>query len=220
MNFVLWIYQFFSVPSAVSQECFTLLPPSKLRLPKRAISKNRPVVENTKKYAKRGEIPSGYIKFGSQPSRPAIFGQKRFVTLSLSLVRSPFSLPRGLPFLVFFSPDRPPPFSFVLPGCSLVDTSRGRRRNRRNGKSIISPVAMRIIIEYQKLCYSLFHSAHLLPARRFRGPSAVKVPGDYANPGKWYSRQRYDAEAEDLGERFRSSVTRSSLSFLPLEFAA
>lgn len=44
------------------------------------------------------------------------------------------------------------------------------------------PVAMRIIIEYQKLCYSLFHSAHLLPARPFREDAQYKSPGHYANP--------------------------------------
>jgi len=44
------------------------------------------------------------------------------------------------------------------------------------------PVAMRIIIEYQKLCYSLFHSVHLLPMRLFREDAQYKSPGHYANP--------------------------------------
>lgn len=55
-----------------------------------------------------------------------------------------------------FCPSRPPP-----------PPPLGTGRNTKRAKPQIYNFAMRIIIEYQKLCYSLFHSAHLLPARRF-----------------------------------------------------
>lgn len=64
-------------------------------------------------------------------------------------------------------------FSCFLPPTSLqFDATRldpGSEGNAQSKPQIHNlPFAMRIIIEYQKLCYSLFHSARLLPARPFR----------------------------------------------------
>lgn len=79
-------------------------------------------------------------------------------------------------------------FSCFFPPTSRFDATRlGRglvEENYAQSKLQIHnlPVAMRIIIEYQKLCYSLFHSARLLPACPFREDAQYKSPGHYANP--------------------------------------
>lgn len=125
---------------------------------------------NLQKSSKRGETRGP--KF--HKVRPAIFRQKRFRytspkfhplhhvftfrLLSLSLFFSLLRIPRSS-----LCPPPPPPFSFVL----LVSLSSRDKmgQNTKRTKPQIYNFAMRIIIEYQKLCYSLFHSAHLLPQR-------------------------------------------------------
>lgn len=77
-------------------------------------------------------------------------------------------------------------FSCFLPPTSpRFDATRlgpGSEGNAQSNPQIHNlPVAMRIIIEYQKLCYSLFHSARLLPTRPFREDVQYKFPGHYAN---------------------------------------
>lgn len=80
-------------------------------------------------------------------------------------------------------------FSCFFPSTSRFDATRlgrGRGSGENYAQSKLQihnlPVAMRIIIEYQKLCYSLFHSARLLPACPFRENAQYKSPGHYANP--------------------------------------
>lgn len=169
----------------MSQKCFTPLPSCKVHPPKRIIYKNHRVDENTKRDAKHGEIPFGRLKLESRPGRPTIFRQKRFVTFSkyTHFVLSPVS---SGSFTVFsFSSANCDPLVFHFSSFShrilrlrsllsfLVRSFHDTRSKDEQTKPQIYnlPVAMRIIIEYQKLCYSLFHSAHLLPAWRFRGPA-------------------------------------------------
>lgn len=154
-----------------------------VQLLKRATAKKSSDCSKREKTRDFDEIPRtlGRIKFGSRPGRPAISRQKRSVTPPPSIHISstpPFSL-----FLLrnripvssisrLSRPAPPPPLSFVLSLLPLTVRSTIREAKDEQTKPQIYnlPVAMRIIIEYQKLCYSLFHSAHLLPARRFRGP--------------------------------------------------
>jgi len=68
---------------------------------------------------------------------------------------------------------------------------------------------MRIIIEYQKLCYSLFHSARLLPTRSFREDAQYKSPGHYANlPNDtvpilvpWGTKERFGSSSRTISVR-------------------
>lgn len=104
------------------------------------------------------EIPSGRVKFDPQSSDKNVF-----VTPPPSFILSLFFFLLRVPRSSLCPP--PLPLSFVL----LVSLSPSRPnkmgQNTKRTKPQIYNFAMRIIIEYQKLCYSLFHSAHLLPQR-------------------------------------------------------
>lgn len=67
--------------------------------------------------------------------------------------------------------------SSPLPRIHATRLGPGSGENAQSKPQIHNlPVAIRIIIEYQKLCYSLFHSARLLPARPFREDAQYKSP--------------------------------------------
>ena len=141
-----------------------VFPSLKVHHPKRTIYKNR---RNEERHGGRNSI-----KFDPQSSDKNVFvtPPPSFI-LSITFSRFAFSL--SLSLSLFFSllriprsslcPPPPPPFSFVL----LVSLSSRDKmgQNTKRTKPQIYNFAMRIIIEYQKLCYSLFHSAHLLPQR-------------------------------------------------------
>ena len=133
-----------------------VFPSLKVHHPKRTIYKNR---RNEERHGGRNSI-----KFDPQSSDKTVFvspSPSRFhvsPSLSLSLFFSLLRIPHSS-----LCPPPPPPFSFVL----LVSLSSRDKmgQNTKRTKPQIYNFAMRIIIEYQKLCYSLFHSAHLLPQR-------------------------------------------------------
>lgn len=106
------------------------------------------------------EIPSGRVKFDPQSSDKNVF-----VTPPPSFILSLFFFLLRVPRSSLCPPPPPSSLSFVL----LVSLSPSRPnkmgQNTKRTKPQIYNFAMRIIIEYQKLCYSLFHSAHLLPQR-------------------------------------------------------
>lgn len=119
---------------------------------------------------------SGRVKFDPQSSDKNVslhLPPKNYTFHPLQRFHLSFFFP--FPFFLRISPvllspslrprPPPPPLSFVL--LAPPPPPLGTGRNTKRAKPQIYNFAMRIIIEYQKLCYSLFHSAHLLPARRF-----------------------------------------------------
>lgn len=110
------------------------------------------------------EIPSGRVKFDPQSSDKNVFvtPPPSFI-LSLSLF-----FPSTSPSFFSLSSSSSSSFALFCPfRIPLPLSSRPNKmgQNTKRTKPQIYNFAMRIIIEYQKLCYSLFHSAHLLPQR-------------------------------------------------------
>lgn len=108
------------------------------------------------------EIPSGRVKFDPQSSDKNVF-----VTPPPSFILSLF-FPSTSPSFFSLSSSSSSSFALFCPSrIPLPLSSRPNKmgQNTKRTKPQIYNFAMRIIIEYQKLCYSLFHSAHLLPQR-------------------------------------------------------
>lgn len=137
---------------------FAPFPSLKVHHPKRTIYKNR---RNEERHGGRNSIRARKV-------RPAIFRQKRFRYTSPKFYPLSLFFPSTSPSFFSLSSSSSSSFALFCPSrIPLPLSSRPNKmgQNTKRTKPQIYNFAMRIIIEYQKLCYSLFHSAHLLPQR-------------------------------------------------------
>lgn len=213
MNFALRICTNF-LPSALSQECFTPLPS-----PERFVfwSVQFPnIVQLSKKKQRRRETRRDSIRTHKVRITARSISNFRAKTFRYTRQVYAFQL---LSLSFSFSDSFTVLSSFLLRTAILVvfHFSSFSRRIVRLQSLLSFPVLARWYVEGSKTKQTkrqIYNFAgrdaynHRIPetvlfiisfgafatSAAFSRASAVKVPGDYANPGKWYSLQRYDAE--------------------------